>query len=289
MSGRRKKKSHDNQRRDPNAAPTHNSPRTGQRGTFETMKRILPLLGLLFAALLCSAAENPGAEPERPTRGAKLVLRSGMELVDWSLMSETATTVTIKHKNGAKYGATKVAKTDLPSSLAAFYPVDEDAIEKARTDADKKSADRAELLQQIAQLKQENAQLREDLRAALNPVVTPGSVAVEAQRRRAAEAAAAVATGDDLVQAIRARAEDHYKDGRRNGSGQTLVFDLRITLEPVVEKPGWPGRYTCTGTVAYSLYDSVWGGSFTSRTGSFSCEVQRGAPGYAKVTEFRER
>jgi hypothetical protein len=89
----------------------------------------------------------------------------------------------------------------------------------------------------------------------------------------------------DIEPAIYRRAENYYRDGRRVGSGTSLVFGLRIELGEVKEVAGWEDRWSCEGRAYYNIYDSIWGGSFTSRESTFSCEVRRNN-GRIEVTDF---
>lgn len=80
-----------------------------------------------FVLLLLSIATSLHA--------ADLKLTDGRVLKDWSFLSQTASSVFVKHAGGA----TKVAKKLLPSEILAKYPIDVESVareEKALADAD---------------------------------------------------------------------------------------------------------------------------------------------------------
>ena len=96
-------------------------------------------------------------------------------------------------------------------------------------------------------------------RAAYNPPLPPAPPTVDLSRVSAA---------------VQRQAEQYYSDGRKNGSGQTLVFGLAIELDEPRAVPGWTNRYEVKGSAHYNYYDSIWGGSFTSERRRFTAQVE---------------
>lgn len=79
-----------------------------------------------------------------------------------------------------------------------------------------------------------------------------------------------------ITTAARRHAERYFNDGRKNGSGQTLVFAMDIDTEPPRQVPGWTGRYEVKGRASYNYYESIRGGAFNSDSRSFTCYVENG-------------
>lgn len=256
----------------------------------------------LFSALSLLAAtkwiEEPGqpayALRTPPVKAASITLADGRTFADCSIFKETATTVTFRHAKGM----IKVDKSLLPENLLASFPPDE---EKAKQEA----AANAEGLRQYEARKAEVAAKREEEgRKRLAEIEARKAMQRAAQIARKDRQDAAIAdavsnketsqgirsaTGSDIEPAVRARAENYIRDGRRSGSGSTLVFNLRIELGDITAVAGWADRWSCEGVAYYNYYDSVWGGSFSSRETRFSCEVRRNANGRIEVTDFSPR
>lgn len=84
------------------------------------------------------------------------------------------------------------------------------------------------------------------------------------------------------------RAERFYKTEHVNGTGNTLVFDFNVDLEEPRARQGWVGRYEVTGVAWYQVYDSIWGGAFSTKREFFSAEVEVSG-GAIRVLDFSRR
>lgn len=79
---------------------------------------------------------------------------------------------------------------------------------------------------------------------------------------------------DRIQAALKPKIERFYKTQRRTGSGSTLVFEVFTEYGEPRQIPGWEGRYEVKGEVSFQYYDSVWGGSFSRSSGTFTAEVR---------------
>lgn len=77
-----------------------------------------------------------------------------------------------------------------------------------------------------------------------------------------------------IQRALKPKIDHFYKAKRNTGSGATLVFEVDVDYEEPRQIPGWAGRYEVKGQVMFQYYDSVWGGSFSRGTGTFTAEVK---------------
>lgn len=88
---------------------------------------------LPFIILLTAVAT---AADINPKRGDELIIGKGRVYRNWSLLSETAATVTIQHAKGA----TTINKADMPEPYRSVYPVDPVAVAAEATLAVEKKA-----------------------------------------------------------------------------------------------------------------------------------------------------
>ena len=201
-------------------------------------------LALLFAITLVAA-------------GADLQIADGRIFKDYRIISQTATTVTVRYADGIA----KVEKTKLPPDLLAQYPVDEKAA----------AAEAAETAKGKALYK-----------AQANALVQ--------KQEHVLQARASAALPGKIMAAVRARADSYFKS--EYGSRSPLIFELEIELNPPRPIDGWTITYEVTGVAWYRYYESVWGGSSAIDHDSFTarveCSTVRGAD-TIKVTNFTPR
>lgn len=95
-------------------------------------------------------------------------------------------------------------------------------------------------------------------------------------------------SADKIHDALRPKVDRFYKAKRHNGSGSTLVFEVEAEYGEPREVPGWSGRYEVKGEVFFQYYDSIWGGSFSRGTGTFTAQV-RAEGGRIEVLELDAR
>lgn len=222
----------------------------------------LPLCLVIAPSLSAESLwiEKPGqpayAEHIPVVRIPLIRLADGREFRDCQVFSETYLTISFRHAKGL----TKLEKSRLPADLLKQFPIH---AEKAQAEIAANAEGRKAYADKIAQ--RENKALVKADRAEERSVVP-------VPRPPAAKPAVPSAA----LAAVRRHAEKYFRDGRKNGSGQTLVFNLQIDLEEPREVPGWTGRYEVKGEAAYSYYESIKGGAFSSASRSFTCQVENG-------------
>jgi hypothetical protein len=113
------------------------------------------VIGWLFVS---SAANEP------------LRLLDGRVFYDWQVLSETATTVTIKHKGGGL----KFEKRFLPEALLKVYPIDKEAVAKAA--AAKEAIEKEALEKAQAKEDQDRAAVAQSAQAPTKSDPQPASV-----------------------------------------------------------------------------------------------------------------
>jgi len=131
----------------------------------------------------------------------------------------------------------------------------------------------------IAALEGQSASLQAEIQELKKPRISVVRQSAAPTVRRASSPAVRTAAAPDLssvLAVVRRHADRHFSDGRKNGSGQTLVFALDVDLDSPREVPGWTGRYEVAGQVSYNYYDSIWGGSFSSERRRFTAQVEGG-------------
>jgi len=233
----------------------------------------------LFCAVITIAAS-----------AADLKLSDGRILKDYRVTAQTPTRVTVRHAGGMA----TIEKKLLPSELLKEYPIDAEAAakeaaeiergkaayaEQARAAEEKRAAEHAAFLAAVAKKRE-----KEEARAAANSATRPNvDVANSVAVRRTADPL------ERIEKAIRFRADQYYKSQRQTGSGRTLVYDLDYELEDPTPVPGWSGRYEVKGKCLFQYYDSVWGGSFSNGTGTFTAQVEVSATGAVKLVDFSPR
>ena len=260
---------------------------------------LLCLVGCIFSTTYGAVKwiENPGELPYGlhlpAVKLPVITLLDGREFKDCVVSKETYATISFRHAKGMS----KVDKALLPPEVLALFPL-EPALAKIEAEANAAGqkafeARKAEVVaQRAAEGRARVAKIEEKkviLQAAAERRRERGESAVaDAVAQQQTSHAITQLTGADIEPAILARAENYYRDGRRAGSGYTMVFRLRIELGEITEVPGWPDRWSCEGHAYYNIYDSVYGGSFSSRDSRFTCEVRR-VNGRIQVSDFSPR
>jgi hypothetical protein len=89
-----------------------------------------------------------------------------------------------------------------------------------------------------------------------------------------------------IASKARERADHYYHEGKKDRFASSLVFNLVIDLEEPQGVAGWGDRYGVNGTAHFDVYDSYWGGSFSSGHGRFSCEMKQLSGGALEITSF---
>lgn len=264
--------------------------------------KTLSLFSLVVCTFMSAQAavkwiENPGELPYGQHLPAVklpvITLLDGREFKDCMVSKETYGTISFRHAKGMS----KVDKTLLPPEVLALFPLDP-ALAKIEAEANAAGqkafeARKAEVAAQreaegrarLAKIEEKKAKLQADAERRRE---RGESAVADAVAQQQTNRAITQITGADIEPAILARAENYYRDGRRDGSGYTMVFRLRIELGEITEVPGWPDRWNCEGHAYYNIYDSVYGGSFSSRDSRFSCQVRR-VNGRIQVSDFSPR
>lgn len=247
---------------------------------------------LLAAAGLASAAD--------------LQLRDGRTLKDYRVMSETPTTVTIRHAGGA----VKLEKKQLPDDVLKLYPIDEAAAQREASEiAEGRAAYAAQVRAREEQLAREHAaraeknQARSAKAEQIDAARAKGrreaelAAAREAGRQEVAAAAAARARQDALIAehnerqagkvspalaqriaaAVRARADMYFKTEYKQPASAFTV-ELQVQLEEPTAVPGWTDRYEVVGVAWWQAIESKRG--FDARRSWFRAQVETktGAP-----------
>jgi len=189
--------------------------------------------------------------------GADLQIADGRIFKDYRIVSQTATTVTVRYTDGIA----KVEKIKLPPDLLAQYPVDEKAAE----------AEAAEIAKGKALYQ---ARAKATVQKAENVM----------------QARAAAALPGKILAAVRARADSYFKT--EYGSRSQQIFELKIDLDLPRPIDGWTITFEVAGVAWYRYYESVWGGSSASAqdwfTARVECSTVRGVD-TIKVTNFSPR
>lgn len=236
---------------------------------------------------------------------ADLTLKNGTTYKDYQVLSETATTVTIKHKSG---GA-KIEKKVLPPDLLAQYPIDEagaaaeaedNAKGKAVYDAQrkKKKSPQANAAPVATAAEIEDARRAGRKEAELAAAKKAGAKEVTDVERRKAESDAMVeahnrramgevdsATAAKITAAVRKHADAYFKTQRKQPAS-ALTLELNLDIDHPRSVPSWPNRYTVIGAAWWQQYESS--GGFNAEKSWFEATVQIGKGGYV-VSEFTPR
>jgi hypothetical protein len=207
-----------------------------------------------------------------PVAAADLELSDGRIFKDFRIISQTHSTVMVRHARGMA----KVDKALLPPSLQDRYPIDREAAaseeEKAQAARAKKQAaeDKAAAAEakRIADIRAEEIRKNVEFMARqserLNPTVDPGAV----------------------TDAVRRRAERYFNSERQpTGNNSSLKFTVSVEIDPPKAVPGWKNRFDVIGVGWYQYFDSK-GASFASDQSWFAAVVQLDARGRPTVVSF---
>lgn len=253
------------------------------------------------------------------TFGADLKLKDGREFKDYTIVAETATTVTIR----AGRTVMKVAKTLLPPDELAKHPIDEAG---AGAESQANILGRAIYQEQARATAEQEAQANL-ARKAENDKKRAAQSEIEAARaegRREAELAAARRDGGkeaakELTEAERRRRQSDQAIAEINARASgialpaaaarvkavvldhadtyfkteytrpaVLVVEMKIRVDEPRAVQGWANRYEATGLATWSAYVSQ-GSSFTSDKSYFEATVEIDGRGQARVTYFTPR
>ncbi len=187
-----------------------------------------PLLRALCASVvICSALS-----------AADLTLRDGRTLRDYSILSQSPGTVTVRHAAGLA----KIDKAQLPPELAAQYPADPDAIaaerranERARAEhaaqvAAAREAQRAQYeAEQKARAERRAAQAAKI--AAHNAEIEARSRPLTADERRAAELAA-YRTPNGCRTYVEQQGREYFRTTRYADKKKPIVRSVSVTMHP---------------------------------------------------------
>jgi len=189
------------------------------------------------------------------------------------IIAEYPTRVMIRHAGGLAV----VNKDLLPDALWKRYPVDDDAAAAEATnralEAERAAARRAKLEDRRIESAQRLAEQRQANASAPGPAA---SEIMAAEQVADAETAAV----EHVIQ--------YVETGRRTGSGNTLVFGVKVYPQETREIPGWFGRREVSGICTYKVYDSVWGGSFKNRRIEFKVQVETKTGSRSKIVDFTQ-
>jgi hypothetical protein len=211
--------------------------------------------------------ELPYAEHIPPVKLSTINLIDARQFFKCEVFKETYATISFRHSKGIS----KVDKYLLTPELKKLFPINADG---AKIEAEANAAGRKATADKI-KLQEAKAELKSAQTAKNTPVMPPS-----------ASATIKPASLPDITRAVETAAQRYYGDGRKNGSGQTMVFGLTIDLDEPHAVPGWTNRYEVKGESHYNYYDSIWGGSFTSSRGSFTAQVEQSPSGGLKVVDF---
>jgi hypothetical protein len=253
-----------------------------------------------------------------PTFAADLKLKDGREFKDYTIVAETATTITIR----AGRAVVKVSKTLLPPDLLAKHPIDEagaaaeaeenakgkavyDAqVRAAAEEAKANQARKAESDQKRAEQKEIEAARAEGRRAAeLAAARNEGAKAAtkeltDAERRRRqadqaiaetnarAAGIASPAAAAKVKEVVRDYADTYFKTEYVRPANLTL--EMKIRLDEPRAVPAWANRYEATGLATWSSYVPQ-GSGFTSDKSYFEATVEIDDRGQARVVYFTPR
>lgn len=221
-----------------------------------------------------ATASGPRVLPRKSF--ARIELADGRVFENARANGEDALTVTFLHRAGIS----KVDKRLLPSEVAELFPIDA-ANAAAQAEAAAAQRDQWRLLQAEREdrLRRREARRQEAQEAAFERV----SAAT-------ARPSATLATPAEIEAVASARARQYFEDEKRTGSGQTLVFGVKLDLEEPAEVPGWANRWRVDGIASYKVYDSIGWGSFSSRSNRRFEVLVEAPPGKRpKVVDFTER
>jgi hypothetical protein len=224
-----------------------------------TIKPLVLCIGLV-AGLSAFAAEQ---------KASVLKLKNGRTFVEWVILSETATAVVVKHKEGAA----KVDKKMLPAELLELYPIDREAM-----------AVEAAALAEVRRMGEMRAADVEASRREYNTRVARNA----ANHQRVAAETNTAADEKIVQQALRARADRFFRYEYQGGSNYIYVLETSTEFTDISPRPGWPGEYSATGKGYIQFYDSSPHGHFKRESREFAATVKV-TNGTAKVLEFRQR
>lgn len=215
------------------------------------------LLLFLVGISLSHAAETSSA----------LKLTDGRVFNDWKILSETPSSVVLKHQSGM----TKIGKQLLPPDVLAAHPIDAEGAKKEAANLAASGRAGQEL---HAALEAKNARLNE--------------IAAKAKaEKQTAPTTTPSVSYQTLEDTAKERAREYFKTVRRNGSGYSLVFNFNTSSLETRPVPGWADRYEVSGKAWYQYYESTWGGSFSSVNSTFSVVMEyRSGDRTPKVVDF---
>lgn len=244
-----------------------------------------------FAALVISSAF--AAQGDAPRSGDRLRLKSGVMLFSWKVISETPTTLTLRHSEGAQ----KVQKRDLPEELAKHYPIDSAAaaeeekdIASGKAEFEKRKAEASKLQAIAAMENQRELEAAREKRRQMEISRQERRDEAIAARLDAKEIdrAVAQATNEDVEKAMLDHVKRHFGDARIWGVNASVVRKVDVEMGEISPTPGWRNRFQCEGAVRVDFSDS-WGVSVGSRSAKWACEVERSPTGWVKVTSLTVR
>lgn len=205
----------------------------------------------------------------------RIELADGRVLENARANAEDASTVTFLHRSGIS----KIDKRLLPEDIAAVFPFDSAAAaEQAEAAAAQRDQSRARQAEREDELRRREARRQE------------AQLAVAERQADAKPSAPPAASPAEIEEVAAARARQYFEDEKRTGSGQTLVFGVKLRLEEPVEIAGWTNRWRVDGEASYKVYDSIGWGSFSSRSRRRFDVTVEAVPGKRpKVIDFTER
>lgn len=248
------------------------------------------IIATIASLVLSSAAVAQG---DAPRSGDRLKLKSGTILYSWKVISETPTTLTLRHSDGAQ----KIRKRDLPEALAIHYPIDaaaaaeeEKEIASGKVEFEKRKAE-ASKMQAIAALEnQKELEAARERRRQMEISRQERKDEAIAARLDAREIdrAVAQATNEDVEKAMLDHVKRHFGDARIWGANASVVRKVDVEMGEILPTPGWRNRFQCEGAVRVDFSDS-WGVSVGSRSARWVCEVERSPTGRVNVTSLSVR
>ncbi len=204
--------------------------------------------------------------------GDDLTLSDGRVLTDYRILSETATTVMIRHKKGLS----KVEKRLLPANVLGKHPID---LAGAATEAAEVARGKAEYAAQVA---------AEKIRRVSDPAA-PRTQSWQVPPARDPETAADTRRQQDeeRTRELKGRAQmalittkakdfaDHFfRYDYLAGLNGAVVSRLDLELENPTPVTGWPNRFAVEGNCALEYYDSFRVGYNKKRAGAFRVLVE---------------
>lgn len=201
-----------------------------------------------------------------------LTLSDGRVLTNYRILSETATTVVIRHQQGLS----KVEKRLLPAKVLGQYPIDSagaaaEAAEVARGKAAYAAQVAAERIRRVSDLAASRTPSGQVPPAPSPETAAETSRQQDEERTREAKDRAQMAL---MTTKAKDFADHFFRYDYLAGLNGVVVSRLDLELENPTPVTGWPDRFALEGNCALEYYDSFRVGYNKKRAGAFRVLVE---------------